>query len=458
MSCLKLAVIGTVLLSLVIGYFLHNDNVTPAPQLPETWWNPGNEKSVDKKIRPFKVNFTDQAIEDLIYRLKNMRDSKPSIKNTGWEYGINTTFLHKIIEYWQNEYNFKAREAYLNQYPQFITNIQGLDIHYIHIKPKNPEGKRVLPLLLQHGWPGSVVEFYKILPMLTSPRPDHDFVFEVIAPSLPGFGFSSAPTITGCGAAQMAVVLKNLMLRLGFQKFYTQGGDWGSVITTDIATMFPQHVLGMHSNLCIIVTARTLLKIYLYSFFPSLVMPKEDYELLYPFSRHLSFLIKNAGYFYIQATKPDTLGVGLSDSPAGLAAYILEKFGGSRIYHHMQDYTSILEKFTMDELIDNLMIYWMSNSITTSFRIYAESYTRKYQELKMDSVPIQVPSACAQFPHEIFYVPQFFLKDRYKNLIRTTKMARGGHFAALEEPELLADDVWASIGEFETMRKASLSK
>ncbi|KYN03166.1 PREDICTED: juvenile hormone epoxide hydrolase 2-like [Cyphomyrmex costatus] len=417
-------------------------------KLPETWWTPGIENSVNNDIRPYKVTFSEEMVKDLKYRLKHTRPLTPPLKDVAWNYGTNTDALRKFLDYWANEYNFNEREKYINQYSHFKTNIQGLDIHFIHVKPNNTEGKRVLPLLIVHGWPGSIMEFYKIIPLLTSPKPEHDFVFEVIAPSLPGFGFSSAATIPELSCIQMSAVLKNLMLRLGYDKYYVQGGDWGSSVIHTMSCLYPQHVLGLHSNLCIVINKWILLKKALNLFSPLLWKKTKK--------RTGFSLLGETGYYHIQATKPDTVGVGLNDSPAGLAAYIIEKFstGTNSSYKYKAD-GGFLEKYTYDELIDNLMIYWVSNSITTAMRIYAELYTKSNRSLNaiLERTPIKVPSACAQFPYEIMEQSPYELRKRFVNLLRITKMPRGGHFAAFEEPELLANDIWISVDEMEEWNK-----
>ncbi|XP_011882985.1 PREDICTED: juvenile hormone epoxide hydrolase 2-like [Vollenhovia emeryi] len=446
--CLALGAIllGGAMLFVLARRYLSSRGTKP-PKLPETWWTPGTESSVNNDVRPYKVTFAAEVIKDLKYRLKHTRQLTPPLKDVAWNYGTNTDALRKLLDHWENNYNFEEREKYINQYPHFQTNIQGLDIHFVHVKPSNAEGKRVLPLLLVHGWPGSIMEFYKIIPLLTSPRPEHDFVFEVVVPSLPGFGFSSAATIPDLSAMQVSVIFKNLMLRLGHDKYYVQGGDWGSTVIHTMSCLYPQYVLGMHSNLCLVFNKWALLKIAL-GFLPSLPWAKKK--------KGSGSFLGESGYYHIQATKPDTVGVGLNDSPAGLAAYIIEKFstGTNPSYKNRAD-GGFLEKFTYDELIDNLMIYWVSNSITTAVRIYAAMYTKTNRPLSsiLESTPIKVPSTCAQFPYEIMTHSPDVLRQRFVNLLRVTKMPRGGHFAALEEPELLADDVWISVNEMEKWNK-----
>ncbi|XP_014484159.1 PREDICTED: juvenile hormone epoxide hydrolase 2-like [Dinoponera quadriceps] len=456
MSYFLISLIVGLALFVLLRYCCSNRNKS-VPQVTETWWTPGTEKLVDNRVKSYRVNFSQEMVDDLKYRLKHTRNLTPPLKDTAWTYGTNTDVLRKLLNYWANKYDFRKREDYINQYPQFTTNIQGLNIHFLHIKPKNPEGKRVLPLLILHGWPGSVMEFYKIIPLLTTVRPEHDFVFEVIAPSLPGFGFSSGATIPGLSASNMAVVLKNLMLRLGFDKFYVQGGDWGACITTDMSILFPQHVLGMHSNFCFMMDMWSLLKDIFYHYLPPSLSPSGDFYQLASLKQQVIAFLAESGYIYIQATKVDTIGVGLCDSPAGLASYIIEKFStGINYWYKFRADGGILEKFTYDELIDNLMMYWTSNSITTAMRIYAAFFSEQNSNMRsLRTLPVTVPSACVQFPHEIKLYPENILRDKYVNLVRVTKMPRGGHFAAMEEPKLLANDIWASVGQMEVLKRSN---
>ncbi|XP_054009276.1 juvenile hormone epoxide hydrolase 2-like [Hylaeus anthracinus] len=242
------------------------------------------------------------------------------------------------------------------------------------------------------------------------------------------------------------------MQRLGFEKFYVQGGDWGSVVVSNIAILFPEKVIGMHNNMCTSLGPRDLFWYIVGSYLPWLVIENEQDKEFYPVSKFLGFLVQESGYFHIQATKPDTVGVGLSSSPDGLAAYILEKFStGTNSAYRERDDGGLLEKFTLDELLDNIMVYWVTNSMTTSMRLYAENFSSSYRALKIDRMPIRVPTACAVFPHELLSVPKFLLKQRYPNVIQYNYSPRGGHFAALEEPRLLADDVFNFVKKTEEM-------
>lgn len=244
-------------------------------------------------------------------RLEKTRLTVPPLEGIHFQYGFNTDTLKKIITFWQKEYKWRDREIFLNKFPQFTTKIQGLDLHFIHVKPKitDPAIKKTIPLLLLHGWPGSVREFYSLIPLLTT-KPQHgaDFVFEVVAPSLPGYGFSQAAVKPGLGTAQIAVVFNNLMKRLGHDKYYVQGGDWGSQIASNMGVFYPNNVLGLHLNLCTVSNLCNTLKIAVASLFPRLIVEEKDVDKLYPLGEKFGNTLLESGYFHLQATKPDTVG------------------------------------------------------------------------------------------------------------------------------------------------------
>ncbi|KAK9732161.1 Epoxide hydrolase N terminus [Popillia japonica] len=459
-SCLKIFLVISVILSILIGLKINSLlEVPPMPVLEETWWGPGQPKKVDTSIRPFKIDIPDKVITDLTQRLKTARPFTPPLEGIQQQYGMNTKLLAEIVEFWKTKYDWKERQNFLNflnQYPQFKTNIQGLDIHFLHVKPTNTKGLRVLPLLLLHGWPGSVREFYELIPLLTTPQPGKDFIFEVIAPSLPGYGFSDGASKPGLSAVKVGLVFKNLMHRLGYKKFYIQGGDWGAFILSNMATLFPEAVLGAHSNTCIILNDNPIVnfKLLLGSIFPSLVVSKEHESKMYPLANVFQFSLRESGYMHLQATKPDTVGVGLNDSPVGLAAYIIEKFTTwtNRDWIDRMD-GGLLLKYDYTKLLDNVMIYWVTNSITTSTRLYAETFGNELKDLKMGSIPITVPTACAKFANEILYQSDELLKHKYTNLLQSTDFPDGGHFAALEVPQLLARDMWNAFEKFLNYKK-----
>lgn len=251
-------------------------------------------------------------------------------------------------------------------------------MHFIHVKPAKTAGLKVIPLALFHGWPGSVREFYDVIPLLTTPRKGVDFVFEVIVPSLPGYGFSEAATKPGFSVYHMAVIFKDLMDRLGFDKYYIQGGDWGAGIVAGMSSFYPDKILGVHSNMCLVDSPLVMLKYLLGSLYPGAIVDPKYESKMFPLSSVLENLMLEFGYMHLQATKPDTIGVGLNDSPVGLAAYILEKFTTwtNPTFKDKPD-GGLKEKYSYVDLLDNVMIYWVSNSITTSMRLYAESLNKR---------------------------------------------------------------------------------
>ncbi|CAH1160265.1 unnamed protein product [Phaedon cochleariae] len=425
------------------------------PPLENTWWGPGKPNSGQAVVKPFTINISDQVLKDLQWRLENHRPFTPPLEGIQQQYGMNTNLLKKIVDFWKNEYDWRKREKFLNQFPQFTINIQGLDLHYIHVKPKKSEGLKVLPLLLIHGWPGSVREFYDILPILTTPQKGRDFVFEVIAPHIPGYGFSKAAVRPGLGAAQISLVFKNMMQAIGFQRFYAQGGDFGSIILQHMSVLYPEVVLGFHSNMCVVNTPQAYLKYFLNSFLPSLpwwYVKPDHYDRVYPMGEHFMLRLRETGYLHLQATKPDTLGVGINDSPVGLAAYILEKFttGTNKAWMEEED-GGLTKVFTYTDLLDNIMLYWVTNSATTSFRLYSETFSKAHMDLGITRRPVTVPTACIRFSND-FYAADGALRETYPNLVHLTD-EEGGHFAAMQLPRVLADDVFESVEIFQNIHK-----
>jgi len=369
-------------------------------------------------IVPFTIQVPDQVLTDLHDRLARTR-FPDAIDGTGWDYGTDLDYLRSLVAYWQNTYDWRAQEARLNQLPQFTTVIDGLTIHFIHQRSKEPNA---LPLVLTHGWPGSIYEFTKVIGPLTDPVAHGgraEDAFDVVAISLPGFGFSEIPNERGWSPERMAKVIATLMARLGYTRYGAQGGDWGGIISRLIALDDAPHVVGLHLNFCIAGA-------------PAGADPNEGVtpEELRLMQERNAYMANERGYQQIQGTKPQTLGYGLNDSPAGLAAWIVEKF------HAWCDCDGDIEsRFTKDDLLTNVMLYWVTGTATSSTRIY-------YENRVADPNPgrVTVPTACALFPKEITTPPRAWVAARY-NLVRWTVMPRGGHFAALEQPELLVNDV-----------------
>ncbi|KAL0279925.1 UNVERIFIED_CONTAM: hypothetical protein PYX00_001374 [Menopon gallinae] len=422
-----------------------------APEFKEdVWWGPGEPAKLSESISPFRIEVPDKIIQDLNQRLdRYLSDSPtPPLENQGFQYGFNTNYLKEVIKYWRNKYQWKKRQEFIQQYPHFKTFVNGLDIHFLVAKPQATAGKKVLPLLMLHGWPSSFREFLDIIPKLTTPSPNTDFVFHVVVPSLPGYGFSAGSSKPGMGPAEIAVVMKNLMIRLGFNKFYVQGTDWGSIIASNMGILFPDSVLGIHSNMCYTNSPMSYIKWFLGSFWPSLIAPEKYHDKLYPMKNVFFHILKESGYMHLQATKPDTIGTALNDTPVGLAAYILEKFSTwtNMTWRELPD-GGLTKKFTLDTLLDNVMIYWISGCITTSQRLYYEAFTSDNQ--KMERVPVIVPTICARFPNELLWQSTSQLQDKYTNLLQVNDFDVGGHFPALEEPTILSKDIFSAVKMFE---------
>ncbi|KAK9499643.1 hypothetical protein O3M35_002651 [Rhynocoris fuscipes] len=253
----------------------------------------------------------------------------------------------------------------------------------------------------------------------------------------------------------MGTIFNELMVRLGFEKYYVQGGDWGSIIGRSMAVIFPNRVLGYHSNMCGMNGRIGHMQMAIAYMFPSFLVDESYRE---DFLGQFSNLILESGYFHLQASKPDTVGVALSDSPAGLAAYILEKLSTwtNKAWRSLED--GGLEKYDKAALLDNVMIYWLTRSITTSMRLYSEAFSWKYLALKLDNIPVTVPTGCTLFPNELLRVPDFMLRSAYMDLVQVTKPTNGGHFAAFEVPDILAPDVWNFVGKLRERAKKQKPK
>ncbi|CAL4131538.1 unnamed protein product [Meganyctiphanes norvegica] len=437
------------------------------PQLdPNVYWGPGKYKEDDITIKPYQIAISKEDVKDLKMRLNLPLRLQPSVEGTAFTYGFNSGTLEKVIEYWRKEYDWEKRETHLNSYPHFKTEIEGLNIHFMRAKPIVESGKqiKVVPLLLIHGWPGSFVEFYDIIPKLIEPQEGSDVVFEVICPSIPGYGFSDAPAKKGVGTLEAGQIFLKLMNRLGFNQFYLQGGDWGSLIATDMATMYPDNILGVHLNMFQANTPGVNAKWFLGNFLPSgLFMDPKDEPKMYPMGKKLSFLAAESGYMHIQATKPDTIGAALDQSPVSLGVYILEKFSTWTHKDNTQkpDGGLLQEEFpiALDAMLDNICIYWFTGSITSSTRFYAENFNEKFfQGRELDIIPCNVPSGHAAFPEELMVQPKTFIAHKFYDIVTYTDMEVGGHFPAMERPLLLAADLHKFVSLVEKRKILDQSK
>ena len=378
----------------------------------------------DSSIQRFRINVPDEDIADLQRRLAQTR-LPDQIENTTWEYGTDVSFLRELLEYWQNDFNWREQEKALNQFDQFKTDIDGLAIHFIHQRSENPDA---IPLLMVHGWPGSISEFMKIIGPLTDPQAhggNSEDSFHIIVPSLPGFAFSDKPTEPGYNPEKMAHIFAALMEKIGYQRYAIAGGDWGAIINRHLANNYADRLIGLHSNMILAGP-------------PSVTEARNDVTEAEKELRAArgAYMQNEIAYQRIQGTKPQSLGYGLNDSPAGLAAWIVEKFHGwSDLPQGAEG--DLNNSFTKDELLTNVSIYWFTQSITSSTRIYYENGKTPAQK------PIEfidVPTGAAIFPAEIYITPRSWAAAAY-DLVHWTVMPRGGHFAALEEPELYLEDL-----------------
>lgn len=367
---------------------------------------------------PFRVAVPDEALADLRARIDRARWPN-EISGAGWGYGTDLGYLRGLVGYWRDGFDWRSREAALNSLDQFTTGIDGQRVHFVHQRSSAPDA---LPLLLVHGWPGSVVEFLDAIPLLATPDDPAD-AFHVVAPSLPGYAFSGPTAEPGWHPRRMAAAFGQLMASLGYDRYGVQGGDWGSIVVANLADLEPDHVAGLHLN------------------FLSAPRPAgERTASLAPEDQARVEAMRvwqqnEAGYSAIQGTKPQTVGYALDDSPVGLAAWIVEKFRA------WSDCGGDVEaSFTRDQLLTNVSVYWFTATATSSARLYFEM--RRAGAAAVPQAPITVPTGVANYPGEVTKVPRDWAERRY-NITHWADLPRGGHFAAMEVPELFVEDVRA---------------
>lgn len=369
-----------------------------------------------ENIKPFTLNIDEQTLNDLRTRLALTRWPDSETSNDPWNQGVPLSRAQELIEYWQNNYDWRRCEAKLNNFGQYQTAIDGLDIHFLHVRSPHPNA---LPLLITHGWPGSVIEFHKVIGPLTDPVAyggKAEDAFDVIAPSLPGFGFSGKPTSSGWGVMRIAQAWVELMKRLGYDRYVAQGGDWGSAVTLALGKIHPEHLVGIHVNMVVA--------------FPD---PNDDFteEEQLAIAEFDNYQKNESAYAMVQTTRPQTLGYGLADSPAGQATWIYEKF--QRWSDCNGDPETILSR---DEMLDNIMIYWLTNSGASSARLYWESFRNAFVAMKVD-----LPVGCTVFPKELLTPSRRWAERVYSNLIYWSQQEVGGHFAAFEQPEIFVQEL-----------------
>jgi pimeloyl-ACP methyl ester carboxylesterase len=387
----------------------------------------------DNAIRPFQVHVPQEAIADLRRRITATRWSDQETV-TDQSQGVQLTTMQKLVRYWGTEYDWRKAEATLNALPQFITNIDGLDIHFIHVRSKHPNA---LPLIITHGWPGSIIEQLKVIGPLTDPTAyggQPEDAFDLVIPSIPGYGFSGKPTGTGWNPDRIAQAWAELMQRLGYTRYVAQGGDWGSPITSAMARQAPSGLLGIHINLPATIPPDVAPVLASGSPAPAGLSEKERaaFDSLDMFNK------KDRAYAVIMGTRPQTIGYGLTDSPVGLAAWLLGHPGFARWTSSSDSEKSP----TKDEVLDDITLYWLTNSATSSARLYWENgSTSLLNAIAQKTNEISLPVAITVFPGEIYQAPETWARRAYCNLIYFHEVDQGGHFAAWEEPQLFSEEI-----------------
>jgi pimeloyl-ACP methyl ester carboxylesterase len=388
---------------------------------------------VDTSIRPFRVRVSDEALADLRRRIQATQwPEKETV--TDASQGVQLETMRRLASYWATEYDWRKIEAKLNSYPQFITNIDGLDIHFIHVRSKE---RNALPVIVTHGWPGSIIEQMKIIDPLANPRAyggNASDAFDVVIPSIPGYGYSGKPTTAGWGPERIARAWVELMKRLGYKKFVAQGGDWGALIVDVMGVQAAPELLAIHTNMAGAVPADVDKAASTGAPAPEGLSPEEKLA----FERLTFVYSKGVAYGYQMGLRPQTL-YGIADSPVGLAAYFLD--------HDAWSYALIARVFdgkseglTRDDVLDNVTIAWLTNTALSGARLYWEN---KFPYFSVKGVSI--PVAVSAFPDEIDLVPRSWAERAYPKLIYYNKLEKGGHFAAWEQPEIFTSELRAAF-------------
>ena len=390
-------------------------------------------------IRPFRVNVPEADLIDLRRRINAARlPEKETV--TDFSQGVPLATVQKLAKYWGTEYDWRRCEARLNAVPNFITEIDGLDIHFIHVRSKHDNA---LPLIVSHGWPGSIVEQLKLIEPLTNPT-EHGGTaadaFHVVIPSMPGYGFSGKPTSPGWGPERIARAWDTLMKRLGYTRYAAQGGDWGAIVVELMGAQAPQGLLGIHTNMPNVVPAAIDTAAFAGAPLPAGLSPDEKhaYEMLVSF-------YKNVYYALFMGTRPQTL-TALADSPVGLATFMLDHDARS-LELIARSFNGVAEGLTRDDVLDNVTLFWLTNTGVSAARLYWENKIAFF-------VPkgVKVPVVANAFPDDLFYAPKNWAEQAYPKLLRFTRLPKGGHFAAWEQPKLLSQEVRAGFRSLRNSR------
>ena len=369
-------------------------------------------------VTPFKVNVPPPAIEHLKLRLAATRfPEKETVSD--WSEGVPLAKTTALVEYWRSSYDMRRIERRLNSIPQYRTQIDGLGIHFLHVRSKH---ENALPIILTHGWPGSIFEFLKVIEPLTDPTAHGgtpDDAFHVVVPSLPGYGFSDKPTEPGWGLPRIARAWAVLMNRLGYTSWVAQGGDWGAGVTTWMAKQHVEGLKAIHLNLPIL--------------FPPPLEGEPSVDEKVSIAQLVTFTNNGAGYAKLQSTRPQTIGYSLADSPAGQAAWIYEKFAQWTDTNNQPEL-----ELSLDEMLDNITLYWLTNTGASSARLYFESFATDFSRQQLD-----IPVGVSVFPGELYRPPKIWGERTYSNLFYWNEVAKGGHFAAFEQPDIFVTELRA---------------
>lgn len=385
----------------------------------------------DNNIHPFRIAIPDADLADLKYRLQRTRWPDKETVNDASQ-GLQLSKISALVNYWGEHYDWRKIESHLNSLPQFITRIDGLSVHFIHVRSRHPHA---MPMILTHGWPGSILEFMKVIKPLTDPTAwggTADDAFDVIIPSIPGYGFSERPHDTGWDPARVARMWDTLVKRLGYTKYVSQGGDHGSVISNVLGRQAPQGLLGIHLTMPAAVPGELITAIN--EGLPSPVALAADEQKAFTTLSH--FFTRNAAYGAMMVTRPQTIGYALNDSPAGMAAWSYDKIAQWTDSHG--DPERVL---TRDEILDDLSLYWLTNTSTSAARFYWENNNNNFSSATQKTRDVKVPVAISVFPGEIYQTPHSWAKAAFPTLGYFNVVNKGGHFAAWEQPALFSEEM-----------------
>ena len=374
----------------------------------------------------FKFKFDKSLIQDLQARLDQTR-WPDEVNDDQWTYGVRLSYLRELITYWRHHFDWHAMEARLNALPHYQLELDGLDLHFIHARSPHPNA---LPLIITHGWPGSIVEFLELIPRLTNPERfggSAEDAFHVVAPSLQGYGGSSPAQVRGMSPLEIAKRHSRLMARLGYKRYLAQGGDWGSLVTQLTATSDPEHCIGMHLNLVAPIPPADIEN-------PMELVREHEKAWL---GKSQDYVNDGMGYYHIQRTRPQTLAYALNDSPVGWCAWVTEKFHAWTDCER-EGHRDVRNAVSWDTLLTNISLYWLTGTIASSIRLYRE---QAQAEATNDSVAVSIPTGVAVYPGEILRSPRDWVEKRY-TLVHWHEATHGGHFAAMEQPQIFAEDLW----------------